>query len=339
MEKRLKNVFCILAILLLLSGSAGLGSADGDNDREYLFYIEHLLVESAKSMKPTVMVASYVLTPETLMPGDVGLLTITLENVYSSPMDVEVKDIQGAVIDSCFVMSAYIEEASLSGSNFKVYNIYKSSGVIGPGKQVEFPFKIKAPYEDDIYMLKLYVRTENMLGKSSKSVRHYIPVIVSSNGLKMSPRAVSEESIKLEVTNEGFSKVDGVAVVASDIKGMELQKESVYIGEMSPWESALVVFNISSVAAEEQDNSADFRVVFNNWINEHESESICVKIPYHITKSEDKKEVQPATTTQNYMTTPEQKDVAEAKISGFGLVTAMFLLVVVAYLKGKRAKK
>ncbi len=141
------------------------------------------------------------------------------------------------------------------------------------------------------------------------------------------------------MTNEGFSKVDGVSVLASDIKGMELQKESVYIGAMSPWESVIVVFNISSVAAEEPDNNAVFRVVFNNGINEHESESLCVKIPYHITKREDKNEVQPATTTQNYTTTPEQKDVAEAKIPGFGLVTAMFLLIVVAYSMRKRAKK
>jgi len=178
-----------------------------------------------------------------------------------------------------------------------------------------------------------------MMGKKSPCVRHYIPVIVSRRSLKITPLAVSEESIKLEVTNKGLSKVDGVAVVASDIKGLELQTESVYIGEMSPWESTLVVFNVSSVAAEEQDNNADFRVVFNNWINEHESESISVKIPYHITKSEDKKEVQPATTTQNYTTTPEQKDVAEAKIPGFGLVTAMFLLIVVAYSMQKRAKK
>ena len=100
MERRLKNVFCILAILLLLFGSASLVSADGDNDREYLLDIKHLLVESAKNTKPTVMVASYVLTPETLMPGDVGLLTITLENVYSSPMDVKVKDSHGAEIDA-----------------------------------------------------------------------------------------------------------------------------------------------------------------------------------------------------------------------------------------------
>jgi len=330
MVKRIKNVFCILAILLLLSGSAGLVSADD---------LEALFVEGGEYMASAVMVASYELTPETLMPGDVGLLTITLENAYSSPMSVKVKESHGAEIDASFTAAARIREASLSGSNFEVYNIYKSSSVIGPGKQVEFPFKIKAPYEDDLYLLKLYVRTENMMGRNSPCVRHYIPVIVSSRSLKITPRAVSEESIKLEVMNEGFSKVDSVAVVASDIKGMKLQKESVYIGEVSPWESTLVVFNVSSVAAEEPDKSVDFRVVFNNWINEHESESICVKIPYHITKSEDKNEVQPAATTQNYTTTPEQKDVAEASIPGFGLVTAMFLLVVVAYLKGKRAKK
>jgi len=331
MDKRFKkNVFCILAILLLLIGSAGLASADD---------LESLFVEGDEHTKSTVMVASYELTLETLMPGDVGLVTITLENVYSSPMSVKVKDSHGAEIDASFTVAARIREASLSGSNFKVYNKYKSSSVIGPGKQVEFPFKIKAPYEDDLYLLKLYVYAENMMGKNSPSVRHYIPVIVSSSSLKITPLAVSEESIKLEVTNEGFSKVDGVSVLASDIKGMKLQKESVYIGNMSPWESVIVVFNVSSVATEEPDKSADFRVVFNNWINEHESESLSVKIPYHITKSEDKKEVQPAATTQNYMTTPEQKDVAEAKIPGFGLVTAMFLLVVVAYLMRKQAKK
>ena len=330
MDKRLKNVYCILAILLLLFGSTGLASAED---------LESLFVRGDEYTASAVMVASYELTPETLMPGDVGLVTITLENVYSSMFSVKVKSSQGAEIDSSFTVTARIREASISGSNFEVYNIYKSSGVIGPGKQVEFPFKIKAPYEDDLYMLKLYVYTENMQGKSSPCVRHYIPVIVSSRSLKITPLDVSEESIKLEVTNEGFSKVDDVAVVASDVKGMELQKESVYIGNMSPWESTLVVFNISSVAVEEPDNSADFRVVFNNWINEHESESLCVKIPYHITKSEDKNEVQPATTTQNYTTTPEQKDVAEAKIPGFGLLTAMFMLVVVEYLMQKRAKK
>ncbi len=132
------------------------------------------------------------------MPGDVGLVTITLENVYSSTISVKVKSSPGAEIDGSYTLAARIREASLSGSNFKVYNKYTSS-VIGPEKQVEFPFKIKAPYVDDLYLLKFYADTENMQGKNSPSVRHYIPVIVSSSSLKITPLDVSEESIKLEV--------------------------------------------------------------------------------------------------------------------------------------------
>ena len=190
MVKRIKNVFCILAILLLLFGSAGLVSAED---------LESLFVGGDLNTKSTVMVASYELTPETLMPGDVGLVTITLENVYSSTFSVKVKSSQGAEIDGSYTLAARIREASLSGSNFKVYNKYISSSTIGPGKQVEFPFKIKAPYVDDLYLLKFYADTENMQGKNSPSVRHYIPVIVSSSSLKITPLDVSEESIKLEV--------------------------------------------------------------------------------------------------------------------------------------------
>ncbi|MEA2000202.1 MAG: hypothetical protein U9N61_12885 [Euryarchaeota archaeon] len=188
-------------------------------------------------------------------------------------------------------------------------------------------------------MLKFYASTKNMQGATGNSVRHYIPVLVSSNSPEILLFDVSEESLKLEVTNDGLSKVDGVAVVASDIIGMELQRETVYIGEMNPGESAIVVFNVSSVAAEKLDSCADFRLVFNNWINEHESESKSVKIPHPTIENEAKNEWQPLTATQNYTTTPEEtrKDVA-TKIPGFGLLTYMFMLVVIAYLKRNLAK-
>jgi len=65
-----------------------------------------------------------------------------------------------------------------------------------------------------------------------------------------------------------------------------------------------------------------------------------VKIPYHNIENEDKKEAQPLTATQNYTSRPEEKrkDSAEAKIPGFGLITTIFMLVVITYLKRKRAK-
>ena len=111
-------------------------------------------------------------------------------------------------------------------------------------------------------------------------------------------------------------------------------------------------FNIHSVATEEQEKSADFRVVYYNWVNKHESKPICVKIPYHLIGNGDDNERQPLTATQKYMTTLEEKvkdtvealiieevkDAAEAKIPGFRLITTIFMLVIVVYLKRKRAK-
>jgi len=56
MEKRIKNAFCILAILLLLLGSASVASADEP--------LESLFVRGDEYTPSAVMVANYVLTPE-----------------------------------------------------------------------------------------------------------------------------------------------------------------------------------------------------------------------------------------------------------------------------------
>lgn len=390
MEKRIERVFCILAILFLLFGSAGLVSAESVEE----LYGAHELFEQIIStpLKPAAMVASYELTPETLMPGDVCLLTITLENVrHKTPTLMETGRLVGARVDSR--EDVYIRDAGLSLPGFDVHTDYISvmNCVIGVGQKVDLPFKIKVrTAKEGVHMIKFYAYTENMEGKQAKNLRYYVPVVVSSSSLTITPVDASEERIKLEVTNDGMSKIDGVAVVASNINGIELQKEKVLIGKMGPWESAVVEFNIHSVATEEQEKSADFRVVYYNWVNKHESKPICVKIPYHLIGNGDDNERQPLTATQKYMTTleekvkdtvealiieevkekvgnlspeqkegliekvigevenlsPEQKteikekvkDAAEAKIPGFGLITTIFMLVVVVYLKRKRAK-
>jgi len=186
-------------------------------------------------------------------------------------------------------------------------------------------------------MLKFYAYTDNMQGATGNSVRYYIPVLVSSSSPEISPLDVSEESIKLEVVNEGVSKVDGVAVLASDISGIELQKERVYIGEMKNGESAIAVFNISKVAADGVENSAVFRVVYMNGINKHESKSVCVRIPYCNIKEEGQSPI--PTPTQRSTTTLEEKQKlgAETTVPGFELLISIFILVVVAYLMRKRA--
>lgn len=328
MDKGTKKAFFCVVAALLLFGSVSLVSADGDVDN-----IEDLLRIAESVSKPAAMVSGYALSPETLMPGDIGILTITLENAQDSPIEIILGNKE---LQTSFTMNAHIRDACLTGENFVVYNRYVGAGVIGPGKKIDFPFKIKAPLEKGVHMLKFFADIKNYEGKPTGNIDYYIPITVSSS-VGISPLDVSGESIKLEVTNEGISKVDSVAVLASDICGIELQKERVYIGEMKNGESAIAVFNISKVAADGVENSAVFKAVYMNGINKHESKSVCVGIPFRNIKEEGKSPI--STPAQRSTTTLEekQKPGAETTVPGFELLSSVFMLVVVVYLMRKRA--
>ena len=74
----LKAVFFYLITSVVLFSSTNLCFAD-DVDVD----VDNLLdrCEIAPDPKPSVMVYDYKLSPEALMPGDVGVLTITLKNL------------------------------------------------------------------------------------------------------------------------------------------------------------------------------------------------------------------------------------------------------------------
>jgi len=287
---KLKAVFfCLLSVLVLFS-STNLCFADEVDD---------LLdkCEIAPDPKPSAMVYDYELSPETLMPGDVGVLTITLKNMQDKPIekDVDIKEeIMGnyttveettekgiekdeeidmhtieekvepvkRTIDidteTRFTMDAYIKDAYIVENEFKVYNRYISAGVIGPGEKVDFAFKIKAPAEDGIYTLKFIADIEDMEGKSSKGIRYFIPVIVSGTlNLLSLPLEVSQNEVRLEVINEGLSDVDSVYVVVSKASGVEFAREETYIGRIQSGESAIAIFNVINIKADGEGDSAN----------------------------------------------------------------------------------
>ena len=317
---KLKAVFFCLLFVSVLFSSTNTVFADEVDD---------LLnkCEIAPNPKPSVMVYDYELSPETLMPGDVGVLTITLKNMQEEPIekDVDIKEeIMGnyttveettkeiertsgsdgptwehtieekvepvkRTIDidteTRFTMDAYIKEAYIVENEFKVYNRYVSAGVIGPDEKVDFAFKIKAPAEEGIYMLKFIADIEDMEGKSSKGIRYFIPVIVSGTLNLLSlplDLEVLQNEVRLEVINEGLSDVDSVYVAVSKASGVEFAREETYIGRIPSGESAIVIFNVIKVIkADGEGDSANaiFKAAYKNGVNEHESNQVCVRIP------------------------------------------------------------
>jgi hypothetical protein len=278
-KRNMKGVLlCLFALLVLFSSTNPIFADDVDD----------LLskCEIAPNPKPSAMVYEYELSPETLMPGDVGMLTVTLKNMQNGPIlkDVDIKsDIKGTSgyavdIDTTtrFTMDAYIKEAHVVARAFEVENTYISAGVIGPNEKINLPFKITAPLKEGIYMLKFVADIEDMASKKSKGIHYFIPVVVSGT-VNIAPQDVSENEVRLEVINEGLSDVTCVYVVAvvSNATGIENPPERMYLGNIKSGESAIAAFEVNK----EEMSRAVFKAVFKHGINKHESNQVCVIIP------------------------------------------------------------
>ncbi len=321
MNKKVRVVFFgLLAVTLLFAAAKPVLAGD----------IDDLLskCEIAPAPEPSVMVYDYELSPDTLMPGDVGVLTVTLKNMQEKTVKKKISittSYPNVNTETYYTMDAYIEEAYIDEKNFRIYNKYTSAGVIGPDKKVDLEFKIKAPAVEGIYMLKFTANIEDMSRKRIKGIRYFIPVMVTGT-VNLIPVEITENEVRLEVINEGLSDVDCVYVTASDVTGAEIQQEKVYAGRISSGESAIVVFKV--INAEEEASSAVFKAIFKHGINKHESNPVCVEIPYSDelfeTQSETAFEPLPASQSQ----ASSSSSTSSSNLPGYEVVLAFFGLLV-----------
>jgi len=366
----LKAVFFCLITSVVLFYSTNLCFADNVD-------VDNLLdrCEIAPSPKPSVMVYDYKLSPETLMPGDVGVLTITLKNTHDKPIKKKIDmttttHYPDVDTETYYTMDAYIKEAHIVEREFKVYNSYSSAGVLGPDSKVDLAFKIKAPLEEGIYMLKFVADIEDTHGESSKGIRYFIPVVVAGT-VNLLPQEVTEDEVRLEVVNEGLSDVNNIYVIAVPAvttvttAGMvECQPEKVYIGKIKHGESAIAAFKVNKTKIGKGVPQAVFKAVYKNGINKHESNQIYVTIPcpcpcpspgYDEVIREQREQAEfgaptapTVTPVPAYSSSPGSASALKFRLPGFGAGFAGLSVVVVAvvisvafvfYEKEKKEKK
>ena len=251
-------------------------------------------------------------------------------------------------------MDAYIKEAYIVEREFKVYNRYTSAGVLGPNEKVDLAFKIKAPPEEGIYMLKFVADIEDAHGESSKDIRYFIPVVVTGT-VKLLPQEVTEDEVRLEVVNEGLSDVNDVYVVAvpAVTTAGVVQPERIYIGKIEHGESAIAAFKVDANETRTEEGvprQAVFKAVYKNGINEHESRQISVAIPCPSSGYDEPKREQAefsTALTPAPATAPSAASTSAPalKLRGFGGVfafAALFIVVVaftLAFVKRRREVK
>lgn len=173
--------------------------------------------------EPTVTISSFEVTPQVLMPGDLGTITVTLTNTAASATISENTGPQVSGFESSKTtdISVFIEKAGLEGNGIDVIGEnYQRIGDIGPGQTIPLTFLIRAPAATGLYFPEVWVDT-----KGGRSTRYPVPVNVNTQiavaklavlGTAVTtPEAVKPgdaAAIRLDLINSGESAAEQIIV-------------------------------------------------------------------------------------------------------------------------------
>ena len=230
-----------------------------------LIMIQVSAADTDITVRPSVMV-DYSVDPAYLMPGDVGTVTITLNNAakdysYSVPVNnkTEIFDLSAQVIDASLSGNSHIQVTS---------NSYYDVGLLGPGDTIDFTYSIKVSEDasDNIYFLDFVF----IGGGDMYDVKWKIPLTVDTSGIKLINSEVGRNSdyIVLDIANVRPNTVKAVTIVpATD--NVEFQPAQYFIGTMDSDEMFTIQFDIEPEDGVEQ---MGVRAIFKNGNNWHESD-------------------------------------------------------------------
>jgi hypothetical protein len=133
----------------------------------------------ALAQEPSVIVSDCSFTPAILMPGDKGMIRVTLTNTAKSAIETEsvsTTTYSQKYTSSNTEINPTVESVYLDGrGDIRVLGGNSQfSGDIGPGQSVTLAFLIEAPEKNGIFFPQLRVRIRN-----AESVKYTIPVNVN----------------------------------------------------------------------------------------------------------------------------------------------------------------
>ena len=129
----------------------------------FLFLVTAMLVVSVSADPPSVIVSDVQLNPPVLMPGDQGLLSITLTNTASGSIRTESSGAEtGLSVSTSTEINPVIDQVTLDGRReIRVLGGDRQyRGALGPSQSITLPFLIEAPSYAGVFFPVLTVRLE-----------------------------------------------------------------------------------------------------------------------------------------------------------------------------------
>jgi len=214
--------------------------------------------------EPTITISSSI-SPEVLMPGDTGIVSIVIENCA----DQYVVSYQRE--DFSFTVPIYLVQLTGAEGLEVLTAPYEDVGTIGPGDQIEIYFKIKVDEKVDGGNHFLDARLVSGYEEAPEEVNRKIPVKVDSSSVMLiQAEAPTSTSASLDVANPRENTLNAVTIVPQ-ADGIEFSPKEYYIGTMESDEIFTIDFNLQSRSTAEAIDLG-FRARFKNGDTWHESD-------------------------------------------------------------------
>ena len=212
--------------------------------------------------EPSIMITNYDLFPPVFIPGDRGILTLTIQNTetlatttehYGDTTDfVTIVENNGVVINRIWINSDYDDNGNKIKSTAG-YNGYEDFGNIAPGASFQVSFELIA--EENItegyYFPDLRI---DLKGSQYEDITFPIEVRVSNETVDLIstniPSKISESGstqITFSAVNKRASSVNNIVVTPKTIQGVEFTPESIFIESINGDSSEDLTFSLKPI--------------------------------------------------------------------------------------------
>jgi hypothetical protein len=245
----------------------------------FILLLLSLLIIPSISADPTLIIDGYTLYPEVFMPGDSGILTLTIKNAETintvqttsttgSTSTVKT-DTVGAAINNIWIISA-----TDGNHDIKATENYENVGDLAPASSININFKIIA--EENITE-GLYFPIARVNVETYDDVRFPIPIKVSNATVNLLltdvPSRISKSGstlVTLTAVNNRENAVDGVTIIPESNDGLEFTPNSAFVGTLEADASSEVSFSVKPSYVGYHNIS--FKIQFKNGDNVHTEE-------------------------------------------------------------------
>lgn len=227
---------------------------------------------------PAIQISSYTLSPETLMPGDIAVLTLTIRNAETTSTETTVTIAGGDTTTTTRTIGATIREikivAARSGNQqISATGSYKNVGYLAPGASIEVSFVllVDSNMSEGIHFLIAEVDVSGYT-----NVKYPIPITVSAAEVILLPTAIPSKvslggSTQITVTavNRRGSPVSDVMISSLDNESFEFEPDVAYIGSVAASTSIATTFSLKP--HEKGSTNVSFLLSYKNGENLHTS--------------------------------------------------------------------